>query len=277
MSTPSEEQIIAALERSGYLFEQEVADKLEQLDFHVETGWAFQDPDQSKSREIDVRAIKRIFNDESKQLGVFIELLIECKASESPFVFLQRSKNEREKKNISPKEYLFPKKNFRHTISPTSFREIPAFMHFDLHNHHYYYREDLKSTQFSKIVRKGNEWVANHEGIYDSIVQPLAKALEYQRKSLKSTISGTGWKYIWLVFPIVVLRDGLFAVDVSLPNLKPEPKGRVSFVRHLQSESVDGFYLIDFIKISHLHQYIEKEIGSFSNEIIRLCQNETVY
>ena len=41
---PSPEDIVTALEKSGYLMEQEVATQLETLDFHVWTNWALTCP-----------------------------------------------------------------------------------------------------------------------------------------------------------------------------------------------------------------------------------------
>lgn len=58
MRQPSKEQIIEALEKSGYLFEQDVATLLKNLEFHVETDYACTDLDEDKSWEIDVRAIQ---------------------------------------------------------------------------------------------------------------------------------------------------------------------------------------------------------------------------
>ena len=55
---PGPDEIIQALKKSGYLMEQVVATQLENLDFHVHTNWAFRDPDEGKSREVDVRAFK---------------------------------------------------------------------------------------------------------------------------------------------------------------------------------------------------------------------------
>src|SRR5690606_15550170 len=117
-----EAQILGALEQSGYLFEQQVADRLEELGFHVDTAWAFRDPEQEKSRELDVRAIQRVFHDEHDRHSLFIELLVECKAYESPLVFLQRPKNVREMDQSAPREYLFPKKHFKKAISDTTYR-----------------------------------------------------------------------------------------------------------------------------------------------------------
>ena len=62
--------------------------------FHVWTNWAFQDIDEGKSREIDVRAIKRVAHNEEKKLSAFVEIIAECKNSTNPFVFIGRSKNQ---------------------------------------------------------------------------------------------------------------------------------------------------------------------------------------
>lgn len=273
MNQPTENQIIKALEQSGYLFEQEVADKLEELDFHVETSWAFRDQEQDKSRELDLRAIKEVFKDHKNKIAIFSELLVECKAYENPMVFLQRSKNTREKTHVIPQEYIFPIKNYRKQISENSYQEVPAFIHLGLQAQHYYYQDDLKATQFSKIVRKGSEWVANHDGIYDALMLPLAKAFESRRTEILKISSGTEWKYIWLTFPMVILRNEIFSLEVTKKPLLPKPQGRMSFIRQLDTGNIKGFYLTDFVTFEHLENYVKNEIGAFSERITELCRN----
>lgn len=274
MNQPTENQIVEALEQSGYLFEQEVADKLEALDFLVETSWAFRDQELDKSRELDLRAIKEVFRDNKNKIVLFTELLVECKAYENPMVFLQRRKNIREKKHVIPQEYIFPIKTYRKQISENSYQETPAFIHLDLQAHHYYYQEDLKATQFSKIVRKGSEWVANHDGIYDALILPLAKAFESRRTEILKISSGTEWKYIWLTFPMVILRNGIFSLEVTKKPLQPKPQGRMSFIRQLDTGNIKGFYLTDFVTFDHLENYVKNEMGAFSEHITELCRNK---
>src|SRR5450755_1866088 len=158
VTEPTDEQVLGALEQSGYLFEQEVADALEGLGLHVDTSWAFPDPDLDKSRELDVHGIRRIIHDEPNRFSLFVEVLAECKSFEAPLVFLQRQKNERELQHAVPHEYIFPVHHYRKQISTNSYQEVAPFIHLGLREHHYYYREPLKATQFSKIVRKGDKW-----------------------------------------------------------------------------------------------------------------------
>ncbi len=272
MDHPSDSQIVEALERSGYLFEQDVATLLGNLGFHVETSWAYPDPEQEKSREIDVRAIKEIARNKENKIQMLVELLVECKDFDSPLVFLERRKNERELKHAVPREYLFPNENYSKNIGNNRSREIPAFKYLGLMDKHYYFREDKKATQFSKIVRKKKDWIANHEGIYDSLILPHAKLLEFRRNDVINSSRNNPWKFVWLFFPIVALRDHLYVYDLSGPNRMLERRGRVSFIRHLESEKLKGLYLIDFVTFAHLTDYVTIEVAMFSESISQLVK-----
>lgn len=267
VSEPTNEQVLEALEQSGYLFEQEVADAMEKLGLHVDTSWAFPDPELDKSRELDIHGIRRVLHDEPNRFSVFVEILAECKSFEAPLVFLQRPKNERELTRAIPREYIFPMQHYRKQVGQNSYQEVPPFIHLELSQHHYYYRESVKATQFAKVVRKGDKWVANHDGVYDSLVLPLAKALEYRRRDIDKIAHRADWRYVWLFFPVVVLRDALLTIDLAAPMRQITPRDRVSFVRHLESGNVKGFYLIDFISSAHLRKYIGEELQKFVDHI----------
>lgn len=261
---PSDSQILSALESSGFLFEQEIATLLETNGFHVETSWPFLDADTKKSREIDLRATKNFLHSDDLKLQVFAELLVECKDSDAPFVFLERQKNKREQQRQNPKEYVFPKKHYRHDLGVGSYREVPAFEHLGLGASHYYFKEQNKATQFSKIVRKGSDWVANHEGIYDSLFLPMAKALEARVKSLPKSGQTGKWRTIWLFFPVVVLRDHLMALSISGHEKHLANRSRVTFIRNMDSDVLKGEYLVDFVTSGCLQSYLDNDVGVFA-------------
>lgn len=269
-SHPSHDQILSALEGSGFLFEHEIATVLENSGFHVETSWPYLDQDTKKSREIDLKAIKSFLRSEEHKLQLFVELLVECKDSRAPFVFLERQKNKRELQHQSPKEYVFPRKNYRQTINANSYREIPAFEHLGLAASHYYFKEQNKATQFSKVVRKGSDWVANHEGIYDSVFLPMAKALEARVKSLAGPGRTGEWRTVWLFFPVVVLRDSLMALQIAGSEKNLVQRGRVTFARSMDSDVLKGDYLIDFVTSHCLQDYLDSDIGSFAKAVADL-------
>ena len=267
---PSDSQILSALENSGFLFEQEIATLLEDNGFHVETSWPYLDLDTKKSREIDLRAIKIVLQSEDLKLQIFVELLVECKDSDAPFVFLERQKNKRELQHQSPKEYVFPKKHYRHDLGAGSYREIPAFEHLGLGASHYYFKDQKKATQFSKIVRKGSDWVANHEGIYDSLFLPVAKALEARVKSLPKSGHTGEWRTVWLFFPVIVLRDHLKALSILGNERTLTNKSRVTFVRNMESDVLKGEYLIDFVTSSCMQNYLDDDVGAFADAVANL-------
>lgn len=266
-SHPSHDQIMSALEGSGFLFEQEIATALENSGFHVETSWPYLDQDTKKSREIDLKAIKNYLHSEEHKLQVFVELLVECKDSRSPFIFLERQKNQRELEHYNPKEYIFPRKNYHQFISDKSYRAVSAFEHLGLAPSHYYFKEQTKVTQFSKIVRKGSDWVANHEGTYDSIFLPMAKALEARISSLQGPGRAGEWRTAWLFFPVLVLRDGLMALRIEDGKNKLEERGRITFARRMDSDVLKGDYLIDFVTSKFLQDYLDSQIGSFAKAV----------
>lgn len=262
------------MDASGYLFEQEVASIIEELGFHVETNSAFLDKELEKSRELDARAIKVIYTDEAHQLQVIVELLVECKDNSTPFVFVARNKNRRELEHPSPMEFLFPRRDYEKKISPRTTMSVPAFLHFGLTASHYYYREREKATQFAKVVRKGGEWVANHDGVYDALLLPMAKAFESRRQEARKSNAGGGWRTVWLFFPIVVLRSGLFVLKSGQADALPEAHQRVSFVRELQSEVVRGHYLTDFVCFGNLEQFIKSDVEGFATAVVELAKHK---
>lgn len=269
-SHPSHDQILSALEGSGFLFEHEIATVLENNGFHVETSWPYLDQDSKKSREIDLKATKSFLQSEEYKLQLFVELLVECKDSRAPFVFLERQKNERERQPQSPREYVFPHKKYRQRIDTNSYRETPAFQHLGLAASHYYFNEQNKATQFSKVVRKGSAWVANHEGIYDSVFLPMAKALEARVKSLKSLRLIDEWRTVWLFFPVVVLRDSLMALQIAGSEKNLVQRGRVTFARSMDSDALKGDYLVDFVTSHYLQDYLDSDIGRFARAVAEL-------
>lgn len=55
---PSPKRMMEALRKSGYLFDHEVAIAVERMGFYVERSHAYVDPDEGKSRKVDIRAIQ---------------------------------------------------------------------------------------------------------------------------------------------------------------------------------------------------------------------------
>lgn len=269
---PNKEEILSALKKSGYLFEQDVATEFESLGYHVDTNYAYNDSDTDKSREIDVRAIKQIYTNDEHNLQIYVEFLIECKNSNTPLVFIERNKNNREKNAPKPKEYIFPFSEYYKKSGPNSATRHHYFEYLDLKEKHYHYKTASKATQFAKIFRKGSDWLANHEGIYDSLILPLAKILEYRKKDAVKFRNNGHQKIIWLFFPAVVLKDQLYIFDTKLSANNITEEKRVSFVRDLDTSDIKGAYLVDFLTFDNIKHYVENDVEQFAKSISELVE-----
>lgn len=280
---PTSQEVLDAVRASGYLMEQEVGTLLESLSFHVETNCAYPDLDEAKSREIDVWASKQVLHDEQTKFSFSISLICECKNNTTPFVFLGRPKNERDKNSIRPSGYLFPIRSYERTISRTpdgkrtTFQEIPAFEYLNLADHHYYHKLETKAVQFCRILRSGKNWEATHGGVFDGIFYPLVKALLSKQEEVSYYHSKPpkpdDWKYITLFFPIVVLHGDLYYLDSQAVGQQPTRVPYVTFVRELKSKKIEGRFEIDFVKMDGLKEFVQSQINPFLERIVEIIHN----
>jgi hypothetical protein len=245
--------------------DQEVATVLEDLGFHVQTSWPFEDPDEGKSRELDVWAIRRIIDEGSPQL--FVELFCECKSGEDrPFVFLCRRKGLIDQ-SVCPVHYVFPHEVYEEPI-PNGSREVKAFAYFNVAQHHHWFKAEEKAVQFAKIVRNKKEWEAHHDGLYNAILMPLAKALTHRAKVIRQH------NPLNLCFPIVVLKSPIYLIDPAKKPLQVEKVPHVAFFRSLDSSTVKGEYLVDFVTLDGLAEFIRQKAMPFVEQVAALARSE---
>ena len=271
-SVPTSDEIMTAIKESGYLMEQEVATLLEKRGLHVRTSVAFEDPDEAKSREIDVTAIKRVAHDEQAQLAAFIELIVECKNSSNPMVFIARPKNESDL-HASPQEFIFP---FRYEMKKDLgggrglSREVPAFRHLGFDKAYIEHQNAWKAVQFCRIDRKGGGWHANHGGLYDAIFYPMAKAIVARMKDVPRGRRDE-WHYFWFFFPLVVTSGDLFLINSATETPTPSPVDHVTFKRELKSGKLSGSFMLTFVRQQSLDAFVRtvvEPIGALAADLI---------
>ena len=269
--SPSPEAIVTALKKSGYLMEQEVATQLEKLGFTVWTNWAFEDSDEGKSRELDIRAIKRVAHNEEKHLDVFVEILVECKNSVNSYVFIGRQKNQPDIQNV-PKELVFPisKYEMRKKIdaNSTQIKAKDAFFHLGFDKTHYDFVRKYKAVQFCRIDRKGKGWIANHGGLYDAIFYPMAKAVAVRRKDILRPK-----RPFWLFIPIVVLSGDIFYVESTESDPVLNAKDYVTFKREIRSENLNGTFTVDFVRQKQLELFFSNCVDPLAARMVDLAEN----
>ncbi|KFC21207.1 hypothetical protein [Epilithonimonas lactis] len=266
MNIPSPADILNAINESGYLFEQEIGSIIEKFGFNIQTNSAFKDIEEEKSREIDVTGYKRFYFDEENKISIGIRILCECKNNKNPFVFITRNKGKIDN-SYSPPNFLYPKDEY---MIPTddgqnSFYRRDGFIYYNLKEIFPYNLDDSKAVQFCKLVQKNKEWNAFHDGIYDSILLPLSKCLEYYKSKDKAIRSET-WKNYIIYFPIVVLNSKIFSIDSHIDINKVNEIGNISFTREIESKKQNNKYLIDFITKENLESFLENHINNFAEK-----------
>ena len=106
----SVDAVQAAIDKSGCPL-QTVLGNLLRDDFAVQDEWSFLDRDTKELRAIDLHAGKELFDrtrlNESPRVRPSINLLVECKQSELPYVFF-----------LSPKPYWTPEFPLISGLSP---------------------------------------------------------------------------------------------------------------------------------------------------------------
>lgn len=272
-ASPSPEEIIDALKQSGYLMEQEVATLLEALNFHVRTNWAFQDIDEGKSREIDVRAIKRVAHNEEKQLSAFVEIIAECKNSKNPFIFIGRPKNQIDNQ-LPPQELVFPiaKYEARNPQGP-GLQQKDAFFHLSFDKVHHDFERDTKAVQFCRISPKKPRWEVNHGGLYDSIFYPMAKAFTGQKEDIPIATRPGDWRYFWLLVPMVITSGDIFYVDSMEAEPVPQKVNHVTFKREIRSGKLDGIFTVEFVRQNQFEAFVSDCLDPLAYRMTDLTTN----
>ena len=275
-TSPEFEDIVNALKNSGYLMEQEVATQLEALNFHVFTNQAFEDIEEGKSREIDVVATKRLAHSEEKKLSAFVEIIVECKNSRNPFVFLGRPKSEADYQQ-APQGLVYPiaeyeAKEEKGTIGRLTRYKSP-FFHLGLDKLHYDFVKKEKAVQFCRIYRKGKNWQADHGGLYDSIFYPIAKALtNSKQRELKYNRSGD-WRCFWFIFPLVIVSSDIYYLDSTKVHPVPVRRAHVTFKRQIQSARLNGIFAVDFVRQDQIEAFVSDCLNPLASKAADLVTN----
>ena len=277
---PSKDEIVAALAASGFLMEQEVATQLEEVGFHASTGRAYTDPEEGKSRELDVFGFLKTTYDQVRRRAVHVQLLCECKNTLNPYVFLNRRKSEADLRR-SPTEYLFPMEHIE--VRRGEGRQyVPPFHELGLGASHYRFQQSLKAVQIVRLDHPKAIWTADNTSVFTSLVYPLAKALRafqsnhrYVKPFTGNVMTTQEWAVATLTFPMVIVRSPLWTVDVHHDPITPEQVPFVSLERDLKSKEVSGYFAIDFVQQASLTEFLTTNVKPFAAAVARALWPDT--
>ncbi len=267
--------LLEAITRSGYPLQTRVAENLS-VKFHVREEWSYLDRDSNALRTLDIHASQRLFDFRSSQPRVRPELniLIECKQSDLPFVFFETRHR--------PWLQNFPiiaglKSNTIELVTDDDLSTwtLPILDTLGL-NHHKFLTDVPISSTFSKCVRRsGGGLELSGEESYNGIVLPLIKAAAHfeQAESPRETFL---YFDAHLAVPVAVLNAPMVLVETknSQPTARLTPWVRVA--RHeydgdTEDWNKDRLWAIDVVHEDFLSDYIELHLRPFADEFSRLA------
>jgi hypothetical protein len=273
---PTDDQILVALGETGFLLEQRVARELEQHSFNVTLGYSFQDPDEDKSRDIDVFALRNFLRDKSIQTTVDLRLIVECKNTTAPFLAIGRAPN-RQETGRAPEEHVF---RFRTVQVPVDDRYhlIPTWHWLELNRLPGSPSLDtFRGNQLVRLDRRSGKWNASNSSIFDSLIYPLAKALratQPERSNQPHWMGTMDHAFADLTFPLVVTAGPIFQVDTTdVMNPSVKKVSWTTVTRHLETNSVRGIFNIDITSFDRLGHYLRNRVAPFASSLTEIVTN----
>jgi hypothetical protein len=170
----TKEEMLDALERSGYPMEQRVESLLISQGFEVEPNHRYRDPESGSAREIDIRAHGLVLaGEETEQLFAASIVFVECENNSQPVVVF--TKPERvDQANIASVKQSGVLSNFwsHNTCEPTAVR-------IDMASFHHVCRTPT-ATQYCTFhkPKSGGPVLATHDDRHHGTLDSLTKAIE---------------------------------------------------------------------------------------------------
>ncbi|MGW5081874.1 hypothetical protein [Micromonospora echinospora] len=256
LPVPTEEQILAALQRTGYIFEQKVADLLGP---GVSTGWAFKDQDTGVSREIDIfkEEYETLYDDSTgKRLTIRWVILGECKNYQWPWVALTKKWSKIVWDPLGFYEGRWQELTAtlaarleleRENGSALPFEKFPA------EYHRLRYAPHPRAVQLVKLNKKSSGWETHSSDVYSELTYPLAKAVTH----LRDVSTPTGEfkdqaqmdRVITIAFPAIFVSTDIYVVVPNRGEYSVEKSQHVILERHLSSESTSGLFRYDVVTL----------------------------
>jgi hypothetical protein len=259
----SEADISRTIEMSGYPVQGRVAALLKGA-FYVTEEWGYTDRETESHRSLDIFAHRKVGD------GCSIDLLVECKRADLPYVFF-RSVVERQYPGVPaiagiPGDgitLLYNRKGYS-----TSVVVPPAAILFgDAEPHN-------TAASLSAMHRKGSGFELSGSVPFNKTVLPLANAVDYCMATFGSASRDVPLPR--LLLPIAVIDGPL--IRVEHPNSLNDPLLQ-PWIRVVRQESHGRhpkrrFYEVDFVHIEFMEQFITEYVlpmaNTFADRVNRL-------
>lgn len=287
---PTEEEVLAAAEKAGWLLEQQAVRVLDARGFSPRPSWAFQDPDvPTASRELDVWSYRDYFTDDANKVTVAASVLVECKQSATPYCAIGHELPEWRRKG-NPTEHTLPVAHLPVGFDPGNPTSLLHGYAWDVMGFRSAAlglgQSNFRATQLTRLDHeKGGGWSATNTDIFNKLVFPLAKALHRSQRgyntesywplpSAQPIATGSAWAKYVLRFPVVLISCPLYVIDAGGEDPILSEKKWVRVQRHLESESVKGIFEFDVVTAGAFIEYMKLVVEGLAAHVVATIQQD---
>lgn len=266
----SDQDVDLAIKKSGYPLQTIIANKLRKK-FYCQEEWSFIDRKTKEIRSLDIMAQMELFDISKGQPKVrpTLNLLIECKQSELPYIFFL-SPDKLRTPNYPYFGGLFHKSITLSTNDDPSTWTFPIIDVLGLSDVDFIINAAPCSMTFSKCVRSGKDIVLSGTESYQGLVLPLITSLLHFDES--ETPPRTAMYFDGhLPFAIGVLDATMIGVTVNERSHESELIPWVRVFRHESYESEDWterkkIYAIDIVHKDFFDTFIDTQLMPFAHK-----------
>jgi hypothetical protein len=279
--SPSPDEIVSALEGTGFLLEHRAAQELIDAGFSVVINDAFPDPDTGKSREIDLFGGMDYEIDEV-HLVIMATVLIECKNTPNPFVAVGTNSSRWDRLDESasiafdPLNLDFGSHAKMSIFSELDLRRLPGNTQ----------KETFVGHQLVRMNRRNGTWQADNSSVYDSILFPLFKARQHRitSNSAETNKKKHGlerWEYPLIdhIFPVLLTTGEVFTVAVNRDARPAVEKVEWTTLKRVFNPSdLRSSLRVDVVDFNHFQAYLSKRVSATVSHTYRtLKANKNLY
>ncbi len=269
------DQIESAIRGSGYPLQTVVAAQLRES-FSVEEEWAYTDRNTGQTRTLDLWAELRRqagINEGYHRVRPRLNLLIECKQSELPYVFFLRRQQ-----TVPDFPLIAGLRSDTIQLKTDDDRSTYSYSILTVLNLIFdpFLKDVAACSTFSRIVRKGKIIELSGSDVYNGIVMPLMSATMHF-DSLSRPRDTAAYYDAHLVVPLAVLDSPMIGVEGYGDSQKLSFIPWVRILRSEPSQEMTGgghrgeLFAIDVVHKDYFQDYLSNWLQPFAEQFRQLA------
>lgn len=269
------DQVTDAVMKSGYPLQTIIAQRLQSYVQIIRDEWSYLDRESSQIRTTDISAEKWLFDIGSEDfLRPMLDLIIECKTSELPYVFFTTEN----KPYVRDFPYLAGLPRYEITAWTDDDRStwsFPILDSLDLRSHPFRSSDPPYCMSFTNCVRKGGGLALSGAESFHSLILPLVKAQQHFRVAVEPPKTAR-----YFDFHRALAVGVLDAPMVSVRKVQGENELSLTpWVRVVRHESVDSpnfwmrdqLFAVDVVHEGFFEKYLSEYVIPFAKQVATLA------